>query len=77
MAIVAQPFVKWAGGKRHLLGQLETLLPDNFDELEFIYKKEVYKKMLLNKSALLVKEEDTIEQFNEINKEINNSKRKK
>ena len=34
MAIVAQPFVKWAGGKRHLLGQLETLLPDNFDELE-------------------------------------------
>ncbi len=34
MAIVAQPFVKWAGGKRHLLSQLETLLPDNFDELE-------------------------------------------
>ena len=34
MAIVAQPFVKWAGGKRHLLRQLETLLPDNFDELE-------------------------------------------
>ena len=31
MAIVAQPFVKWAGGKRHLLCQLETLLPDNFD----------------------------------------------
>ena len=29
-----KPFVKWAGGKRNLLGQLELLLPDNFETQE-------------------------------------------
>lgn len=30
----AKPFVKWAGGKRNLLFQLEALLPNNFDDLK-------------------------------------------
>lgn len=30
----AKPFVKWAGGKRNLLFQLEALLPKNFDILK-------------------------------------------
>lgn len=30
----AKPFVKWAGGKGHLLNQLDLLLPENFDELQ-------------------------------------------
>lgn len=29
-----KPFVKWAGGKGNLLGQLELLLPDNFEAQE-------------------------------------------
>lgn len=29
-----KPFVKWAGGKGNLLGQLELLLPDNFETQE-------------------------------------------
>jgi hypothetical protein len=32
----------------------------NFDELDFVYKKELYKKMLFDKKALLLKDEDTI-----------------
>jgi DNA adenine methylase len=30
----AKPFVKWAGGKRNLLSQLETLLPSYFDSIK-------------------------------------------
>lgn len=30
----AKPFVKWVGGKSQLIGQLETLLPANFDSME-------------------------------------------
>ena len=30
----AKPFVKWAGGKRGLLPQLEKLLPSNFYKFE-------------------------------------------
>ena len=33
-AIVAKPFVKWAGGKGNLLQKLEELLPTDFDDLE-------------------------------------------
>ena len=33
-AIVAKPFVKWAGGKGNLLQKLEALLPTDFDDLE-------------------------------------------
>lgn len=29
-----KPFVKWAGGKGHLLGQLQLLLPDSFEAME-------------------------------------------
>lgn len=31
-----QPFLKWAGGKRRLLPLLRPLLPEDFDELEYI-----------------------------------------
>lgn len=27
----AKPFIKWAGGKSQLIGQLEALLPKDFD----------------------------------------------
>lgn len=30
----AKPFIKWVGGKGQLIGQLETLLPEDFDSLE-------------------------------------------
>lgn len=30
--VTAKPFVKWAGGKRSLLAQLDDLLPENFKE---------------------------------------------
>ena len=33
-AVVAKPFVKWAGGKGNLLQKLEALLPTDFDDLE-------------------------------------------
>ena len=33
-AIVAKPFVKWAGGKGNLLQKLEALLPADFDDLK-------------------------------------------
>lgn len=33
-AVVAKPFVKWAGGKGKLLQKLEALLPTNFDGLK-------------------------------------------
>ena len=33
-AIVAKPFIKWAGGKGNLLQKLEALLPTDFDDLE-------------------------------------------
>lgn len=33
-AIVAKPFVKWAGGKGNLLKKLEALLPANFSDLK-------------------------------------------
>lgn len=33
-AVVAKPFVKWAGGKGNLLQKLEALLPTGFDDLE-------------------------------------------
>ena len=33
-AIVAKPFVKWAGGKGNLLQKLEALLPTDFDDLK-------------------------------------------
>lgn len=33
-AIVAKPFVKWAGGKGNLLQKLEALLPTDFDDLQ-------------------------------------------
>ena len=32
--VIAKPFVKWAGGKRHLLKKLEALLPPNFDDFQ-------------------------------------------
>lgn len=35
-AIVAKPFVKWAGGKGNLLQKLEALLPTDFDDLESV-----------------------------------------
>lgn len=35
-AVVAKPFVKWAGGKGNLLQKLEALLPTDFDDLENI-----------------------------------------
>jgi DNA adenine methylase len=33
-AVVAKPFVKWAGGKGNLLQKLEALLPTDFDDLK-------------------------------------------
>lgn len=33
-AVVAKPFVKWAGGKGNLLQKLDALLPTGFDDLE-------------------------------------------
>lgn len=33
-AVAVKPFIKWAGGKRNLLQQMEELLPTNFDKLE-------------------------------------------
>ena len=33
-AVVAKPFVKWAGGKGNLLQKLEALLPADFDDLQ-------------------------------------------
>lgn len=35
-AVVAKPFVKWAGGKGNLLQKLEALLPTDFDDLESV-----------------------------------------
>ncbi len=32
--VCAKPFVKWVGGKSQLIGQLEALLPVNFDKKE-------------------------------------------
>jgi DNA adenine methylase len=29
--VKAKPFIKWVGGKGQLLEQLETLLPNDFD----------------------------------------------
>ena len=33
-AVIAKPFVKWAGGKGNLLQKLEALLPADFDDLQ-------------------------------------------
>ena len=33
-AVVAKPFIKWAGGKGNLLQKLDVLLPTGFDDLE-------------------------------------------
>ena len=33
-AVVAKPFVKWAGGKGNLLQKLEALLPTDYDDLK-------------------------------------------
>ena len=30
----AKPFIKWVGGKGQLIGQLEALLPADFDKRE-------------------------------------------
>ena len=48
------------------LSHIEDIDPEdlfttsNFDELDFVYKKELYKKILLDKKALVLKDEDNI-----------------
>ena len=38
----------------------ELFTISNFDELDFVYKKELYKKILFDKKAILLKDEETI-----------------
>ncbi len=37
MNTAAKPFMKWAGGKGQLLSQLDTYLPENLSEHDFMY----------------------------------------
>lgn len=45
----AKPFIKWVGGKSQLLGQLETLLPSDFDNMQNV----VYVEPFVGGGAML------------------------